>query len=231
MQTRYHLDGDTVTGSSELGATGFMQGLPEEIRRGLVERGRKIDFSKGQIIQQRGDKGSEYWYIENGLVQIGRFSEDGDLTLFAVLGADESFGEQAFLGEFPRMVDAIAASDCTIIRIGEAELQHLLDTQPRAARVLLKTMAHMVQQAFDLVEAGRRLSTVERLAQALARQTGYEMNAEIVMTQQDLADLIGVSRVSLGKALAELEDRGLVKRGYGKLVVPDGQQLAKIASV
>ena len=87
-------------------------------------------------------------------------------------------------------------------------------------------MIHMLQQqAFDLIEAGRRLSTAERLVQALANQCGDELDVEINLTQQELADLIGVSRVSLGKALSNLEKQDLVRRGYGKLTVPDGKKL------
>ncbi|GAB5488465.1 MAG: Crp/Fnr family transcriptional regulator [Parasphingorhabdus sp.] len=215
---------------SQLGATGFMKALPADVRTGLMERGQNRAFARGQIIQQRGDPGTEFWHVMSGTVQIGRYSEDGEWTMFAVLGAGESFGEQAFLGEFPRMVDAVAGSDCTVIRIGEAELQHLLDTKPQAARILLKTMAHTVQQVFDLVEAERRLSTQERLAQALARLCGKMNNFDIHMTQQELADLIGVSRVSLGKALSDLADKKMVVRGYGKLTIPSYEDLMNLVS-
>ena len=225
MQSSYHLDKKSSSGPELIGATGFMKGLPNDVRNELLERGQSQYFVRGQLIQQRGDPGTEFWYVETGTVQIGCYSEDGDWIMFAVLGAGESFGEQAFLGEFPRMVDAIASADSNIIRIGEVELQNLLDTEPRSARILLKTMAHMLQQAFDLIEAGRRLSTAERLVQALANQCGDELDVEINLTQQELADLIGVSRVSLGKALSILEEQDLVRRGYGKLTVPDGKKL------
>ena len=161
-------------------------------------------------------------------MQIGRYSEDGRLTLFALLGPGESFGEQAFLGEFPRMVDAIAGADCALIGIGEAELQRLINEDPSAARILLKTMAHMVQQAFDLVEASRNLPTTDRLAQALIRLCGDQSeNVVVPVTQQELADLVGVSRVSLGKALATLEDADLVRRGYGGITIPATERLSQ----
>lgn len=230
MLSSYHLNDKTSRPSPELGATGFMKGLPDKVRDGLIGRGQNRKFAKGQIIQQRGDPGTEFWYVEAGTVQVGRYSEDGDWVMFAVLGKGESFGEQAFLGEFPRMVDAIAGTDCSVTRIGEAELEHLLNTQPGAARVLLKTMAHTLQDAFNMVEAGRRLSTIERLAQVLARQCGHAADIEINMTQQELADLVGVSRVSLGKALSELEDRKLLIRGYGKLTIPNGRDLKGLVS-
>ena len=120
------------------------------------------------------------------------------------------------------MVSAIGGSDCTLVRIGEAELQNLINSEPGAARILLKTMAHTLQQAFDLIEASRNLSTIQVLALALVRLCGDQSGDIVVpVTQQELADLVGVSRVSLGKALAELEDAGLIKRRYGSIMISD----------
>ncbi|MEO0441200.1 MAG: Crp/Fnr family transcriptional regulator [Pseudomonadota bacterium] len=212
--------------SSTMGATGFVAGLPTDVRNKLLGAGRPRTFGKGEIIQQRGDPGREFWHIESGSVQVGRYSIDGRLTLFALLGPGETFGEQAFLGEFPRMVDAIAGSEAVLIRIGEAELGSLIGSDPQAARILLKTMAHMVQQAFDLVDASRNLSTIDRTRQTLFRLCGgQDRDIAVPVTQQELADLVGVSRVSLGKALAELETMGVITRSYGKIIISDRQAL------
>ena len=211
-----------MSSSPSLGATGFVRGLPENVRDQLLARGRPIRFDRGQLIQQRGDPAREFWYVESGSVQIGRFSEQGRLTLFAVLGPGETFGELAFIGEFPRTVDAIARSDVVLIRIGESEFQNLLQTESRAARLLLQTMALTVQQAFDMVEAGRNLDSTQKLAQALLQLLGEQPDGTALqITQQDLSDLVGVSRVSLGKAMKRLQDGGLVSAGYGEIRVRD----------
>jgi len=203
-----------------LGATGFVRGLPDNVRDQLLARGRPMRFARSQLIQQRGDPAREFWYVESGSVQVGRFSEHGRLTLFAVLGPGETFGELAFIGEFPRTVDAIAGSDAVLVRIGESEFQNLLQSEPSAARLLLQTMALTVQQAFDMVEAGRNLDSTQKLAQALLRLLGEQPDGTgLRITQQELADLVGLSRVSLGKAMKRLQDGGLVSAGYGEIRV------------
>lgn len=226
MQTDCHLTDFIPAGAANIGPTGFVRALPGDVQEKLLSRGQRRRFAKGQLIQQRGDPGTEFWYIESGSVQVGRFTADGKLILFALLDAGESFGEQAFLGEFPRMVDAIAGADCTLIRIGEAELQNLIETDAAAARILLKTMAHMVQQAFDLIEAGRNRPAIDRVAQALTGLCGEGEVSEIPITQQELADLVGLSRVSLGQMLAKLEIAGLVERRYGAIAVINRTALA-----
>ena len=207
---------------STLAATGFINALPALARDDLLTSGQARKFSKGQIIQQRGDVAKEFWYVESGSVQIGRYGIDGRLTLFALIGTGETFGELAFMGEFRRAVDAIAGSDCTLIRIGDSELQSLMDSDPAVTRLLLKTMALTVQEAFDLIESSRSLSVPQRLAQALLQLCGDRGDgAKVMATQQDLADLVGVSRVSLGKALARLQTAGIIEPGYGSVTIRD----------
>ena len=207
---------------STLAATGFINALPALARDDLLASGQARKFSKGQIIQQRGDVAKEFWYVESGSVQIGRYGIDGRLTLFALIGTGETFGELAFMGEFRRAVDAIAGSDCTLIRIGDSELQSLMDSDPAVTRMLLKTMALTVQEAFDLIESSRSLSVPQRLAQALLQLCGdREDGAKVTATQQDLADLVGVSRVSLGKALSRLQAAGMIDPGYGSVTIKD----------
>ncbi|QTD56655.1 Crp/Fnr family transcriptional regulator [Parasphingorhabdus cellanae] len=211
---------------STFAAAGFVSLMPENVRGPLLDRGRVRRFAKGELIQQRGDTAKEFWYIDHGIIQIGRHSVDGKLTLFALLGPGESFGEQGFLGEFPRMVDAIAGSEARLIEIGEAELLAAIASDASVARIMLKAMANMVQQAFDLIDAGRNLSTVERVSQALLQLRSEEdHDAMIPVTQQELSDLVGVSRISLGKALAQMEADDLIKRQYGQIMVRDWNAL------
>lgn len=211
---------------STFAAAGFVSVLPDHVRRRLLDQGCVRRFAKGELILQRGDTAREFWYIESGVVQIGRYSVDGKLTLFALLGPGESFGEQGFLGEFPRMVDAIAGNETRLIEIGEAELLAAIESDTSVARIMLKAMANMVQQAFELIHAGRNLSTVERVSQALVRLRSEEgRDVAIRVTQQELSELVGVSRISLGKALGKLETAGVIERRYGGIVVQDWDAL------
>jgi CRP/FNR family cyclic AMP-dependent transcriptional regulator len=220
-----------MNSASPIAATGFVMALPAKVRADLLARGQARHFDKGQIIQQRGDPAREFWYVERGSVQIGRYGIDGRLTLFALIGAGDTFGELAFMGEFPRTVDAIAGSDCQLIRIGDQELHSLMASDPAVTRLLLKTMALTVQQAFDLIESSRNLSVPQRLAQALLQLCGDQGNGtEIMATQQDLADLVGVSRVSLGKALAGLQAAGFIEPGYGFVTIRDGAALQAVVT-
>lgn len=214
----------------ETQSSGFVAALPAEIRKKLIDRGRPKTVKKGQIIQQRGDRARVFWAIESGTVDIGRFRLDGKFNIFARLGDGESFGELAFIGEFLRQVDAIAVVDSRLIEIGERELVSLLESDSGSARIMLKALAHLMQGSLDLIEESRNLSAVKRLALALARLSDKpDSKVEISVTQQELADLVGISRVSLGKGLAELAGRGFVERCYGKIRITDVSAMLNFA--
>lgn len=208
--------------AANIGAAGFVEALPANIQERVLKGAREIAFSKGDMIQSQGERGHEFWFVTAGKVHIGRHSIDGKFTIFATLGTGQSFGEQAFLGDFPRLVDAIAASEARLLRVGEAELARLLTEDAQTARTLLKAMAQIVQTALDALENSRTLSTPKRAAQALLAQCDRQSGqCDLAMTQQSLADIIGVSRVSIGKAVRELERAGLIKCGYGVIAVRD----------
>jgi CRP-like cAMP-binding protein len=236
MQRSYHLPENSSntaplniqTTPLQFGVAGFVEALPEDLRTRLLSKARRIDFAKDTMIQSQGAAGHEFWYIRSGNVHIGRHSRDGKFHIFGALRAGQSFGEQAFLGEFPRLVDAVAASDCTLLRIGEGELAKLLAEDGSTARLLLKAMAQIVQTVFDTLETSRTETTVMRTARALLAQCSSKSGSQsLALTQQSLADIIGVSRVSMGKALKTLTHLDLIISGYGSIEVKDIAALYK----
>ncbi|WP_432769380.1 MAG: Crp/Fnr family transcriptional regulator [Sphingopyxis sp.] len=184
----------------------------------LASRARVQHFADGQFVQHQGDPGDAFWAVVDGHVSIGRYAADGAFTLFAVLAAGDLFGELAFFTGVPRQVDAIASGGARMIAINRPLLRQLMASDVGWAELLLRSLSRQLAGALDLIDAERRLPTVERLAQLLgvmARDSGD--GATVGATQQQLADLLGVSRVTLGAALRELANAGRVERGYRRI--------------
>ena len=156
----------------------------------------------------------------------------GSFVLLTLTQPGIFLATQFILGSVaPQWQDALAGSDCRLLRLGDQELQSLMASDPAVTRLLLKTMALTVQLAFNLIESSRNLSVPQRLAQALLQLCGDQgYGTEIMATQQDLADLVGVSRVSLGKALAGLQAAGIIEPGYGFVTIRDGAALQAVVA-
>jgi CRP-like cAMP-binding protein len=186
----------------------------------LAREGRRRRFAAGELIQQQGDEASGFWLIEAGTVNVCRFDRQGDVTVFAVLGAGDLFGELAHFAGVQRQVDAVAESATELVRIDSRLIQRLLATEPDFARWLLKSLANQLRAALDRIDSARRSSAGQRLIQTLidmAKRDGPELD----VTQQGLADLVGVSRVTVGQALGKLSKANLVRLKYGRILITD----------
>lgn len=186
----------------------------------LKAEGRHQRFAAGTLIQQRGDCGDGFWLIEAGTVSACRFGAEGEMTVFAVLGAGDLFGELAYFTGLPRQVDAVADTDAVLVRIEAALIERLLGANPDFSRWLLKSLGNQLRTALDRIERDRNLPARARVARLLldiARREG----PALALTQQALGDLLGLSRVTIGQAMGELASLGLVNSGYRQIKVLD----------
>lgn len=193
----------------------------------LAREGRRLRFAAGQVIQLHGDVGDGFWLIEAGTVTLCRIDADGDATVFAVLGSSDLFGELAHFAQVPRQVDALAESEAVLIRIDATLVERLLASEPAFARLLLRSLANQLRGALDRIDNDRTVTAEARIARALAEMARRE-GSELALTQQSLADYVGVSRVTAGQVLRKLARMSLISVGYRHLVVRDFAALATL---
>lgn len=187
-------------------------------------------FSDGQIIQQRGDAADGFWLIEMGSVTLGQFLPDGDFRAVALLGPGDSYGELAVFSGKPRVVDAVSRGPSQLRLIAARPFLQVLDNYPASTRALLSALSEQLQNTLNLLAGMRRGSNPARMAELLANLAGdNSRSARIGITQQELADLLGITRVTANAALRELQNRKLVKRSYRSIGIPDRDRLIQFA--
>lgn len=212
MQRTYHLRAERRTS------------LDSGLAARLAALGKRRKFEDGAWIYQRGDASDGFWLIASGQAVLGRYGEEGAFTVYAVLGAGDLFGELAHFAGLERQVDAVADGSAELVWIAGAEVRRLLASEPDFALLLLHSLASQLRTALDRIEDDARLSLTARCGRRLA-DLAQETDGRVALTQQDLADLLGASRVSVGKALAEFAAAGLIRRGYGWIEVADPARL------
>lgn len=200
--------------------------LPVAMQQLLRAAGVVRRFTAGQMIQHRGDEGSGVWLIERGQVRIGQFDREGNFDALALLGEGDSYGELAVFARQPRVVDALAVGEVALLWIPAGAIELALGSDPAALRGLLAGMAAQFQEALNLLALLRRSRGGDRIAQLLAALAGASSAPRrIVITQQELADMVGTSRMTVSTALERIEREGLIRRGYGWIEVHDPEGL------
>lgn len=193
----------------------------------LVRAGRRCRFDAGAMIQQQGDTVDGFWLIESGNVSVCRFGTEGGVTIFAVLGPGDLFGELAHFTGASRQVDIVAETDVAMVRVGTIAINALLDAEPAFAHWLLKSLAHQLRTALDRIEGDRTLPAGDRVVRVLKDMVARD-GPELHTTQEALANYVGVSRVTMGAILNRLSRAGLIRIGYRKIYVANADALTWI---
>ena len=205
----------------------LFEALPAALQAKLRAAAPPRRFADGQLIQSRGQAADGFWLIEAGAVSVGQFLPHGEFRGVALLGPGDSYGELAVLSGRPRIVDAVARGAASLRLIRGAAFERLLAANPGAMRALLGALAAQLQETLDLLAGIRRGTTAARAAGLVANFAGGagEGPRTVAVTQQEIADLLGVTRATANAALAELEQAGLLRRAYGRIEVPDPARL------
>ncbi|MFV0643321.1 MAG: Crp/Fnr family transcriptional regulator [Sphingomonadaceae bacterium] len=210
------------SGRSMLAPTLFST-LAEPLRNRLLKNAPLRVFSAGQLIQRSGETPGGFWVIEKGRVTIGYFTPAGNFRAILVLTTDDSFGELSLLSGKSRPVDAIADGPASLRWIDAAGFEQALADDPKSLRALAGAMAAEIQEFLLMIASTSRADTAGRLAWLLANlvRTSKSEEKSVRINQQQLADLLGLTRMTVFKAIRTLEQEGLVRRGYGVISVPD----------
>ena len=202
--------------------------LPPPLMARLLGEGQLRRYADGQIVQEHGDDRAALSIVTRGEVVAGNLSLDGALLASALLRPGETFGEFSLFAGLPRTQTLWAQGDVEIAHVAAARFWPLFDTEPALARALMSLTVARNYEILEFVDAQRRLKLPARLVQLLltAVEEGAP-SAQIACRQEDLAMMLGLSRVAIGKALTQLAAQGLVAPGYGEITLPDVPRLRR----
>lgn len=208
-----------------LGAPSLASLLPSDLFAALRAAGTPITYPDKALIQARGDARPGLSIIHEGAVQIGNPGVDGSFVVTSVLGPGHCFGEMTLFGDLPRTHDAVAMGATVIDQVSPVAYERIAAAEPALDRAIMAMMARRLHVLLEFADDLRRLPLKVQLAKLLSTMTRTDGEVSADATHEELAAILGVSRVAIGTALTALEREGLVKRHYGRVVVPDGPML------
>ena len=169
-------------------------------------------------------------------MKLGRTAGDGRENLLAVMGPGEMFGELSLFDPGPRTATATAVTDTTLIGLGNADLQPWLTAHPEVATQLLAALARRLRRTneamADLVFSdvpGRVAKALLDLARRFGVPTEDGVRVTHDLTQEELAQLVGASRETVNKALADFAGRGFLRLEGRAVVILDLERLTRRA--
>ncbi|MDQ1295089.1 MAG: Crp/Fnr family transcriptional regulator [Actinomycetota bacterium] len=210
--------------------------LDDEAAGALRATMTRVDLMRSEILFNEGEPGDRLYVIVDGKVKLGRTSADGRENLLAVLGPGEMFGELSLFDPGPRNATATAIADTMLIGLGNDDLVSWLSGRPGVARQLLGALARRLRRTneslADLVFSdvpGRVARALLDLSERFGRPTDDGLRVAHDLTQEELAQLVGASRETVNKALADFVARDWLRLEARAVVLLDIERMRKRA--
>jgi len=179
----------------------------------------------GSRVCRRGERVDSWIGVVDGLVKMANVSADGKPTSFTGIGTGGWFGEGSVLKDEPRRYDIVALRDSLIAHMPRATFMALLNHSFAFNRYLITQLNERLGQFIGMVEHDRLLGPDARLARSLAglfNPVLYpHVGASLPVSQEELGQLVGLSRQRVNQALKVLEQAGLLRIDYGGVTVLD----------
>src|SRR5574339_430852 len=191
-------------------------------------------FEAGRNVMTIEQPGEAVYIILHGTVKIHIEQGERDVIL-AILGAGDMLGEMSLIDSVGRSASAVTLENTLMLWMDKTTFTYMLDNFSSVARNLVRILSARVRLSDQLIQALATLDVNGRVARqllAFAEKYGYEKNGvtqiRIVLTQSDIADLVGASRKRVNQAMVFFKEQGLIDTdAEGRIAIKKSEGLAR----
>lgn len=162
------------------------------------------------------DSRSKLWRIDVGVVRSLTWLEDGTVVTLGIWGAGDIVGE-ALSSVEPYQVECLTKVEATPLSLEE--------WQPDAS--LLLSHLHQMEE-LAVIRSYRKVDAMMiKLLNRLAKRFGREVEAgnliDLKLTHQDIADILGTTRVTVTRILGQFEEQGVIERSLRRIILREAE--------
>jgi len=212
----------------------LFRGLTATQLEWVAQRAHRRVFEAGRNVLTIEQPGEAVYIILHGTVKIHIEQGERDVII-SILGAGDLLGEMSLIDSVGRSASAVTLEDSLMLWMDRMTFSYMLDNFTPVARNLVRILSSRVRLSDQLIQALATLDVNGRVARqllAFAEKYGREKDGatqiRIVLTQSDIADLVGASRKRVNQAMVLFKERGLIDTDTeGRIAIKNGDGLAR----
>ena len=219
-----------------LAKAGLFQGVEPEAAEALASGLTYGDYSRGESVFAEGEQGDTLFIVLTGKIKVGRRAADGRENMLSVMGPSDMFGELSLFDPGPRTATASVLTDARLASLAHTSLRPWISDRPEIAEQLLRVLARRLRRTNDALAdliftdvPGRVAKALLGLAERFGSEDGEGLRVHHDLTQEELAQLVGASRETVNKALADFSSRGWMRVDSRAVTILDRDRLARRA--
>ncbi|OYU25942.1 MAG: Crp/Fnr family transcriptional regulator [Burkholderiales bacterium PBB2] len=186
--------------------------------RGFLE---PVDLPLGQVLYESGRPMSHVYFPCNAIVSLLFVMENGASAEIAVVGNEGIVGISLFMGGGSTPSRAVVQSAGLGYRMRAGALTEEFNRSGPLMHLLLRYTQALITQMAQTAACNRHHSLDQQLCRWLLLSLDRLQGAELVMTQELIANMLGVRREGVTEAALKLQKLGLIRYARGHISVLD----------
>ncbi|VVE09705.1 Crp/Fnr family transcriptional regulator [Pandoraea iniqua] len=186
-----------------------------------------VEMPLGKVIYESGDQLAHVYFPTTSIVSLLYVMEDGASAEIAIVGNDGLIGIALFMGGETTPSRAIVQSAGYAYRLSARVLKDEFKRAGPLQRLLLRYTQALITQMAQTAVCNRHHSIDQQLCRWLLLSLDLLPSNELQMTQELIANMLGVRRSGVTEAALKLQTAGLIQYSHGHIKVLDREGLEK----
>jgi CRP-like cAMP-binding protein len=201
--------------------------LPEPVRTLWEPHLEQVDLELGQVLYEAQSRLSYVYFPRTAIVSLLNTLENGASAEIAVVGNEGIVGIALFMGGDSTPSRAIVQSAGKALRMKAQFMKHEFKLVPPVMHLMLRYTQALITQIAQTAVCNRHHSVDQQLCRWLLLNIDRLQGGELVITQELIANMLGVRREGVTESAGNLQHAGLIKYRRGHIAVLDRSGLEK----
>jgi len=199
--------------------------LPEQDLAGLLPKLRFVQFPLGASLYESGERLSHVYFPTRGIVSLLYVTNNGDSAELAVIGSEGMVGVSLFMGGETTPNRAIVQAACDAYELPARDLKEKFAEGGTFQLLMLKFTQALITQVSQTAVCNLHHTIDQQLCRWLLLSLDRLSGNRIQMTQELIANMLGVRRQGVTEAARRLEILGIIEYSRGLITVSDRRAL------
>jgi CRP-like cAMP-binding protein len=186
-----------------------------------------IRCQSGQVLMDADSSIDHVFFPDSGVVSVLAVYADGSVIEMATIGREGCTGVQAVFGAKISSVQLLVQIPGSAARMSRATFTRAMQSMPSFRSLMYAYVQAFLEQVMVSVACNGAHSLNERLARWLLMMRDRSDDDALPITQNLLAEMLGVQRPTITHAVSELERAGAIEHGRRQVRIVDRQRLIK----
>lgn len=184
---------------------------------------------KGETLFTEGNTCEFLYFIVSGVVKVYKISIDGRQQIVNIARFGETINDVSIFGGKPNIANIVAMTPVTLYGIHKDDLINILFNYPKVVLKALEELATKARRNATLIQSLSFDQATSRVANILLNNIYDQIEPGFKLTQQDMADIAGISREMVNKVLKEMVEQDIIITDRSGVTILNRERLEQIA--